>query len=50
MFGFNMLFYIYLPSGPNINTLCTVFDRERFFAFRTDHWVRNSGHLCRSKL
>ena len=27
-------FYIYLSSWPNINTLCTMVDRERFSMFR----------------
>jgi len=48
MCGFNMLFYIYLPSGPNINTLCTLVDRERFSVFRTGHCVLKSSHLCRT--
>jgi hypothetical protein len=37
MFGFNMLFYISLPSGLNVNTLCTVVDHKRFSVFRTDY-------------
>jgi len=48
MFRFNMLFYISLPSGPNINILRTVVDRERFSMFRTDYWVLKSGHICRA--
>jgi len=38
MLGFNVLFYVSLPSRPNIsNTLCNVVDREIFSMFTTDH-------------
>jgi hypothetical protein len=40
-----MLFYISCPSWSNI-TLCTMVDRERFSAFRVDHWVQKPGHPC----
>jgi hypothetical protein len=33
MFDVIMLLYISLPSWPNINTLCTMVDRERFSVF-----------------
>ena len=46
MFDVIMLFYISLSSWPNINTLCTVVDRERLSVFTVDHWVQKSGHVC----
>jgi hypothetical protein len=45
MFDVIMLFYICLLIWPNINTLWTTADRERFSVFRVDHWVQKSGHL-----
>jgi hypothetical protein len=41
------LLYTALPNWPNINTLYTVADRERFSVFRVDHLVRTSGYLYR---
>jgi hypothetical protein len=43
MFGFLTLFYISLPSWPNINTLFPTVDRE-IFSVLVDHWVQKSGH------
>jgi len=34
-----MLFYISLPTWPNVNTLCSMVDGERFYVFRVDYWV-----------
>ena len=45
MFDVIVLFFISLPGWPNINTLCTMVDCERFSAFRVDHGVQKSGHL-----
>jgi len=47
---FNTLFYISLPSGPCINTWCTVVDRERFSVFRRDHWVLKPPMTYRLRL
>jgi hypothetical protein len=41
-----MLICISLPILPNIDTLCTMIDRERFSVFRVGHRVQTSGHLC----
>ena len=43
-----MPFYISLLSWPNINTLCTTVNGERFSVFRVDHCVQKSGRLCNS--
>jgi hypothetical protein len=39
VFGVIMSFYISLPSWPDVHTVCTVADRERFSLFRTHHWA-----------
>ena len=41
-----MLFYIYLPGGPDINTLGAMLDRGRFSILIVDHCVQKSGDLC----
>ena len=46
MFDVIMLFYISLPSWPNMNTLCTAVDGEMFSVVRADHRVWKSGHPC----
>jgi hypothetical protein len=45
MFGVISLLYISLPIWPNINTLCTVVDREKFYVFLVGHWVQTPGLL-----
>jgi hypothetical protein len=39
MFDVVMLFYIYLPSWPNINALYPMADRERFLTLRVHNLV-----------
>ena len=43
-----MPFYISLLSWPNINTLCTTVNGERFSIFRVDHCLKISDSLCHS--
>jgi len=46
MFDVIMLFYVSLPSWPDINTSCNV-ARERVSVVRMDHWAETSSHLWR---
>ena len=50
MFDVIVLFYIYIPSWPYINALCTMADREIVSIFRADRWVHKSGHVWRNVL
>jgi hypothetical protein len=45
MFDVIMLLYILLRGWPNVNTLCTVVDRERFSVFGVARSVQKSGQL-----
>jgi hypothetical protein len=46
MFDAMMLFYIFLPSRPNIDPSRIMIDHEALWSFGVDHRVQKCGHLC----